>query len=119
MPNKYDTVLEIFKQLEDCKICCKVSVIQCMNSKHVQQLVPCMKACLECIEVCDVTQYFIAARSKNVKQAISFCLAVLKTCIKECEKAVLDSHLKKVNKETTAKACKVFMATLKKFKNKL
>ena len=63
-------------------------------------------------------QYFIASHSKNVKQCITFVSSVLKTCIKECNKAIYTAHLQKVNRDTTAKACAIFLESLQKIKTK-
>tara|TARA_B100000963_G_scaffold361979_1_gene401546 strand:+ start:5589 stop:5951 length:363 start_codon:yes stop_codon:yes gene_type:complete len=117
--NNYDLTLKTFKDLEDYKICCKVSIIECMNSTHIHKLKKCMKSCLESIEAVDICQYFIASKSVNVKQCITFVATVVKRCIKECEKSSFDKHLTKVNKDTTAKAGKVFLDSLLKMKKKL
>ena len=117
--NNYDLTLRTFKQLEDFKVCCKVSIIECMNSKYINRLTKCMKCCLESIEAIDVCQYFIASNSPNAKQCITFVSSVVKRCIRECEKATYDAHLIKVNKKTTAKAGSIFLSSLIKIKNKL
>tara|TARA_Y100001958_G_C21118837_1_gene463565 strand:+ start:63 stop:425 length:363 start_codon:yes stop_codon:yes gene_type:complete len=117
--NNYNLTLNTFKALEDFKICCKVSIIECMNSQHLDKLRKCMKLCLESIEAIDICQYFIASKSINVKQCITFVSTVVKKCIHECIKSSFDKHLKKVNKDTTAKAGKVFLDLLTKMKNKL
>ena len=114
-----DLAIQTFTQLEDFKLCCKVSIIECMNNQNIQNLTKCMKACLESIEAVDVCQYFIASKSSNAKQCITFVISVLKKCIIECNKASINEHLKKVNKDTTAKAAKVFMKSLLKLKEKL
>ena len=115
--NNYDLTLQTFKALEDFKICCKVSIIECMNSVHLNKLRKCMKLCLESIEAVDICQYFIASKSINAKQCITFVSSVIKKCINECSKTSFDKHLKKVNKDTTAKAGKVFLQLLEKIKN--
>jgi hypothetical protein len=117
--NEYDIILRTFKELEDFKICCKVSILECINSKYINKLTSCMKVCLESIEAVDVCQYFIASKSKNTVQCIAFVVSVLKNCIKECNKASYDSHLKKINRDTTAKAATVFMNSLLKIKKSL
>lgn len=114
----YKLTLNTFKSLDDFKICCKVSIIECMNSTHVQKLTKCMKACLEAIEAIDLCQYFIASKSTNMKKCITFVSSVVKTCIKECEKATFDKHLLKINKSTTARAGSVFLTNLQKVKAK-
>lgn len=116
---KYNQTLETFKSLDDFKICCKVSIIECINSPHVPRLTKCMKSCLEAIEAVDLCQYFVASKSSNMKKCITFVVAVVKTCIKECEKAVYDKHLLKVNKSTTAKAGQIFLKNIEKLKNEL
>lgn len=116
--NNINNIIKIYKELEDCKICCKVSIIESLNSKYVNKLTNCIKSCLECIEACDVCQYFIASNSKNMKQCITFTIAVLKTCILECNKSTYDSHLKKVHKDTTSKKCMEFLKSLQKLKSK-
>ena len=114
----FKLTLNTFKSLDDFKICCKVSIIECMNSGHVQKLTKCMKACLEAIEAIDLCQYFIASKSVNMKKCITFASAVVKTCVKECTSATFDKHLLKVNKSTTARAGSVFLANLQKMKAK-
>ena len=54
---KYNQTLETFKSLDDFKICCKVSIIECINSVHVARLTKCMKSCLEAIEAVDLCQF--------------------------------------------------------------
>jgi hypothetical protein len=117
--NNYDLTLKTFNQLEDFKICCKVSIIECMNSPYINKLRKCMKLCLESIEAVDICQYFIASRSINVNQCITFVSSVVKKCISECNNSTFDNHLTKINKDTTAKAGKVFLSSLLKIKNKL
>ena len=58
-------------------------------------------------------------RGLTLLLAITFVVAVVKTCIKECEKAIYDKHLLKVNKSTTAKAGKIFLKNIEKLKNTL
>jgi hypothetical protein len=78
-----------------------------------------MKSCLESIEAVDVCQYFIASKSTNARQCITFVISVLKKCIQECSKASFDAHLTKINKYTTLKAAEVFMKSLLKIKEQL
>ena len=117
--NNYDLTLKTFKALEDFKICCKVSIIECMNSQHINKLRKCMKLCLESIEAVDICQYFIASKSINVKQCITFVNSVVQKCINECKRSSYDKHLTKVNQDTTAKAGKVFLSLLSKIKTKI
>ena len=86
--NVIKKVSELFEKLEDTKLCCKLSILECMNFiKHTQdrnklnKLSNCVTSCLETIEVCDLCQYFIASKSSNNVKCINFTIQVLKSCI--------------------------------------
>ena len=125
--NIIKTTMKVFKELENVKLCCKVSIIDNMNyikenndnSKDVKNISDCTMSCLECIEMCDVCQYFIASKSTNIDKCISFMIVVLNTCIKSCKKADCNPHLKQVNINTTAKQCQIFIKSLRNLKTKI
>ena len=111
-----DIVINCFHKLEDCKLHCRVTIIENMNQVDVNKNVSCIKACLECIEVCDLTQYILASKSPNTKQCIVFMNKVLKSCIKECKKTMYNKHLETINTDCI-KSCELFMKSLKDIQN--
>jgi len=78
-------VITCFHRIEDCKIHCRVTIIENMNQVDVNKNITCIKACLECIETCDLLQYIIASKSPNTSICIDFTLKVLKYCMVECK----------------------------------
>ena len=77
-------IIKTMQEIEEFKTCCKVSIINCMNSKDINLTMNCLKACFECIEICDICQFFIASDSINTKYCISFFIHVITNCIKKC-----------------------------------
>ena len=74
-----------------------------IKSSRLNILNQCTMSCLECIEVCDLCQYFIASKSMSMSKTIIYTITILKCCIDCCRKTNFDSRLKEVNIETTTK----------------
>ena len=93
MANQLDKhFIKAFDMLDKMKDAAKVCISHCTQVSNLSVVNTVIRSCLETIETCDLCKLFMINRSPNVKKAIVFTIAVLKTTENECKKLCEDKH---------------------------
>lgn len=71
--------------LHDCAVSCEVCAQDCMREKNIHSLVNCIRASLDCANVCRVTAAFLARTSDSTKTLCRACAEVCAHCARICE----------------------------------
>ena len=86
--------------LQACAAACESCVTGCLNEEDVKAMVPCIKLCRDCADICALTAQFMARDSAHAGKAAALCASICDACGEECAK-----H-KMAHCQACAEACK-------------
>jgi hypothetical protein len=86
--------------LQACAAACESCVTGCLNEEDVKAMVPCIKLCRDCADICSLCGQFMARDSAHTAHLCGLCATICEACGAECAK-----H-KMAHCQECAEACK-------------
>jgi len=101
--------------LKNCSIYCNNCLSSCLKGYNYQNIESCIKICIDCISICNVSSDFLARNSLYSRHIMRECVEICTACAEECE---LHSNTDDSCNEC-AVACRECIEECKMFMNQL
>ncbi len=72
--------------LQACAAACESCVTGCLNEEDVKAMVPCIKLCRDCADICSLSAQFMARDSAHAAHLCGLCATICDACGAECAK---------------------------------
>lgn len=113
-PLDADDLVDAIDALSDCIQACIADTDADLGEKDLEDMVRCIRLCLDCTDVCDATLGILsrpASYDPNVvRPLLESCVAICRTCGDECERHAHDH----VHCRICAEACRRCESTCRK-----
>lgn len=77
---------EIIQTLSECVHACEYCANACLEEDNVKEMADCIKADLDCGDICNLGMRFLSRNSINSDSVIGICIDLCHQCAEECEK---------------------------------
>jgi len=86
--------------LQACVTACESCATGCLNEDDVKAMVPCIKLCRDCADICSLAAQYMTRDSAHAGKLAALCATICEACGDECAK-----H-KMAHCQQCAEACK-------------